>query len=285
MIFTEDGVPPEWIRVNCPIRPFDYLEFEYPDVLIYADYENYEFLGDVSSKLKIVFLHNKSHLKNYKAIATNPRTLIFTMDEENIKHFPREKVVYFPFGTNINFFTDRAQQNVSAEHPNILFIIPPAKNPYDYLSFISNIYESMNNPNIKFSVLCKSKKSEVSHPLFPLYSGLDDNKLLNLYISTYVGIDLRNNMEWNNSVLDLLSVGRPVVCFPGGAKAFAKDFYNAFFLKKYDADFLGGLISLLVSDKSFYNYLKNNAPASTKEFSYEKGAQKLEEVLKSHAII
>lgn len=284
-IFTYDGVPPEWIKVNAAIRPFEYLDFEYPDVIMCPDYEDYEFISDISTKLKIVFLHHKSYLKKYLSIAANPRTLIFTMDEENIKYFPSDKIIYFPFGINTNFFSEKQVDITYMNQPNILFIAPNTGKVYDYFSFINQMYEDMNNPSIRFFVMCKNIRYESGNARFSLFSNVDSNKLLELYTSAYIGVDLRNKLEWNSTALELLTLGRPVICFPDGTRAFVKDFYNAFFMKKYDSDFLNGLISLLINDKLFYNYLKNNTKNVSKDFSYEKGVEKLEDAFKNYGII
>lgn len=284
-IFTYDGVPPEWMKVSASIRPFEYLDFEYPDIIICPDYENYDFINDISTKLKIVFLHNKSYLKKYINIANEPRNIIFTMDEENVQYFPKDKIVYFPFGINVNFFVDNQVNAVNVIDKNVLFIIPNAGNAYDYFSFINQIYEGINNPSIKFSVLCNNIKYNPINISFSLFSNMDNAKLLELYRSSYIGIDLRNGLEWNNSVLELLSIGRPVICFPDGSKAFARNFYNSFFIEKYDIDFLNGLISILVNDELFYNYIKHNTRVEVNNFSYEKGVEKLESIFKSYGII
>lgn len=284
-IFTYDGVPPEWMKVNASIRPFEYLDFEYPDVIICPDYENYDFIRDISAKLKIVFLHNKAFLKKYLKISNEHRSIIFTMDEENIKYFPQDKIVYFPFGINVNFFVDRQTDYTNVADKNILFITQNTDNICDYFSFINQIYDDIDNPSVKFFVLCKNIKYRPVNARFCLLGNVDNSKLLELYRSTYIGIDLRNELEWNNSVLELLSIGRPVICFPDGAKAFVRNFYNSFFINKYDIDFLNGLISILINDKLFYNYIKNNTRAQVNDFSYEKGIEKLENVFKNYGII
>jgi hypothetical protein len=285
VLFTYDGVPPDWIKVNTALRPIDYLEFEYPDVLISPDYLNYNVIKDFDAKLKIVFLHNSLFLKKYLEIAKNPRTLIFTMNEKIVSKFPKEKVVYFPFGVNADLFAYNIPENTNGAIKKITFIVPNTKYIYDYYAFIMQIYEQLKNPFLTFSILTTGSNLKLSSSPFTISNSIDTNTLIALYRNTYLAIDLRYGLDWNNCVLELLSVGRPVICFPDGTSCFAKHFYNSFTISTYDVEYLCGLISLFVNDKCFYNYISRNTQTGIGNFSYYKGVEKVEEVFKSYGIV
>jgi glycosyltransferase involved in cell wall biosynthesis len=287
-IYTYDGVPPEWIKCESPLRPFEYLEFEYPHVLICATYEDYQLIEDYDAKLKIVFLHNSKYIKKYFQLTEKLKTLIFVMNEKTYKILPQEKAVFFPFGINTRFFsytTNNSSQETISEF-NILFFIPVTKNIDDYLSFIDNIYYQFNNKSVKFHVLS-------AEPIFPgaysryfqFYSNLDSKSLLNLYKSAYLCIDLRRDLEWNNCALECLALHKPIISFPDGTIPFLKNFSNGFIIEKYDAEYIAALVTLLMNDKFFYNYIISNNRGVVENFSYEKGVEKIEAVFHSYGII
>ncbi|MFN7181751.1 MAG: hypothetical protein ACK4NF_03615 [Planctomycetota bacterium] len=284
-IFTYDGVPPEWIKVNVPLRPFDYLDFEYPDVLICPDYENYYLISSYDTKLKIVFLHNATFLKKYLKIAEEPKTLVFTMNPQMVQFFRKDRVIFYPFGINTNIFSP-SNQNLENVTKNILFILPSdIKYIYDYISFISSIYEEIKNINVTFSILAKNLSKQITNIYFHIHNNIPTTTLVNLYRNIYLAVDLRRKLEWNNCALELLAVGKPVVCFPDGANLFIEDFHNGIFLKHYDSYFIAGIISLLVNDKYFYNHIKKNGFQVIKNHAYEIGVERIEKVFNSYGII
>lgn len=186
-----------------------------------------------------------------------------------------EKVIFIPHGIDTDFFLP-GEEEPSVDYYTCLFVGHWLRD-FNILKEVIQIVCSKNK-NIKFQIVTREKHRKYfdNTANTEVYSGVSDNELLNFYQSASLLVMPLINCTANNSTLEALACGLPIIATDVGGIRDYLDESCAVFVKPGDAEIMAKQVLRLIEDKLLRRSMRVNARKKALNYSWPLVAQEHE---------
>jgi len=288
-IFHSDGSPCKWMGCRAEIKPSREVLKQSHQILISINRKDYPLLKKAKARLKIFYVlllyeTEKKYLKGFHP------TLILPF-----RKYPRwfrailrdKKILKLSNSTGlqselkkIGIDTILLLGGINRE----LFYPIKNKKPFQWKILCVGDPLEWKGTNIVFEAIKIARKFEPQITLKTYYGkGIPQNKLAEVYNSADIFVDAQWQGGWNNPVAEAMACKVPVVCTDSsGIKDFAFSEKTALVVPPRNPEELAKAILKLGRDEALRERLKENAYHWITQYSWEKSAENLEKIIKSH---
>lgn len=288
-IFHSDGRVCEWMECIAKVKSYDEVLQESHDVIIYNDPNlvDYELVKKADAKLKVFYvleLYKKELLKrlNFKIyLPRHERMLIL----RKCLRSPYLKL------TNATWEKKWLQENMGIDSRLLLggvnfqmfHPLSVDKKPGEIRILCSGDPRERKGTKTIFEAFEIARKEEPKLVLDVYHGkGIAQEKMAEKYCSADIFVEASWHAGWNNPVAEAMVCKIPVVCTDiGGVRDFAFHEKTALLVPPKNPEVMASAVLKLIRDKELSETLRQNAYNHVRQFSWDKSAERLEEILVS----
>lgn len=218
------------------------------------------------------YVQRKNHIHKLDAIITISSTQIKFFEN----FIGRERVFFVPHGIDTDFFVPAPKKR--NEFHSCLFVGQWLRD-FDTLNKVIKII-NLKNENIKFNIVTSPEMASYFAGLAntKVYTNLPENELLSLYQNASLLVMPILDCTANNSILEALSCGLPIIATDVGGMKDYVDETCAILVQSKDAYGMADKILGLLEDNPTREKMGNNARKKALDFSWPLIAKRLEKV-------
>lgn len=281
--FTEDRLATElYVILNMLIKREEIFHFIYGE-------NSYRYSGWFS-KLRgnkiICTFHTPPEIFSDKVRSTNHLhrldaiTVVASSQIDFFAKFvPKERIFFVPHGIDTEFFHPSAKKQKDSN--KICLFVGHFLRDFDTLRAVIRIMNLRSN-QIKHTVITWKRNFVHFEVLknITLRTGLNDKELLRYYQNATVLLQPMENCTANNSVLEGLACGLPIVATDVGGIRDYVDESCAILVPPHEPEMMAEEVIGLLEDRSRLEKMSDNSRKRALEFSWPKIAEKMKDVYK-----
>ncbi|MEE9271601.1 MAG: glycosyltransferase family 4 protein [Candidatus Krumholzibacteria bacterium] len=308
-VYHPGGGPCEWMHGVAKTRPTRELFDTEHDVVIFNDPPDYKLARKARAKLKVFYvlcLYEREKLKKF-----NPK--IFWIRKGRTLSLKRALQMPFLRLANATWMQTYLAQDLGLESHLLLGgvnrdVFHPLEAVKGEVAAAENRRKALENRRAApetgraFRILCSGDTRERkgldtiraalervtthhAHVVLDTYhdKGIPQKEMAETYGRADLFVDAQRYAGWNNPVAEAMACGTPVVCSDiGGVADFAVHEETALLVPVGDAEALAGAIRRAIGDPMLCDRLKSNALAKISQFDWERSADTLRDILRTH---
>jgi glycosyltransferase involved in cell wall biosynthesis len=285
-IYHTDGSDCKWMKVEAKILPLSNLFNTEHDILIYLYQENREDFWRAKARHRYFYccnLYNRNNLRK-------PLWLLYFIDKRAFKlkkSFLDESVNFIVNCTDMREWL-QSDMGISSEvvfggiNKEIFHPIESAETAKGTKVLCAGGAKHWKGTWVTEQAVKIIKKTKPEVVLETFYNkGFPQSKMAEVYSSANIFADAQIFAGWNNLIAEAMACKVPVVCTGEGFnKDIAINMETALVVEPQNPEALAKGILRLMEDVSLREKLVENAYRTIGEFTWEKAAQKLENILK-----